>query len=207
MTATGTGLRERKKQKTKDAIESAAMELFARKGYEATTVAEIADAADVAPRTFFAYFPSKEDVVFCRHDGDIADLREHLTARPDGTSAIDAMRAWISEQLSDEKHKTEREALRRRLFEENESLAAHNRLLMREFEEVLAEAVVTDFGGARDDVRTQFVAAATVAVMATLADHYEEHGEPNEPKNVKPVDDALIFLRAGVDALKESDSA
>ena len=206
MAKTSQGLRERKKQQTREAIEAAAMRLFERKGYDGTTVAEIAEAADVAPRTFFAYFPSKEDVAFCSHDRDIADLREYLAGRPEGTSAIDAMRAWISGRLAPESYDKEREALRHRLFEENESLAARNRLLMREFEEVLADAVVTDLGGARDDVRTKFVAAATIAVMASLADHYEEHGEPDS-KSVKPVDDALIFLRGGVAALEESDSS
>jgi len=60
---TVAGLRERKKQKTKVAIQRAALRLFKRQGYEETTVEQIAAAADISESTFFNYFPSKEDVV------------------------------------------------------------------------------------------------------------------------------------------------
>lgn len=58
-----TGLRERKKQKTKEAIHRVAMRLFQKRGYEETTIEQIAAAAEISPSTFFNYFPSKEDVV------------------------------------------------------------------------------------------------------------------------------------------------
>ena len=57
------GLRERKKAKTRAAIQEVALRLFERQGYEATTIEQIAEAAEVSPSTFFRYFGSKEDVV------------------------------------------------------------------------------------------------------------------------------------------------
>ena len=90
------GLRERKKEQTRRAIEDAAFRLFAERGFQATTVADIADAADVAPRTFFAYFPSKEDVLFADFDETFEALAARLRGRPPGESTFDALRDWIT---------------------------------------------------------------------------------------------------------------
>jgi AcrR family transcriptional regulator len=69
-----TGLRERKKQETREAIAAVAMRLFVDRGYDAVTVAEVAAAADVAEKTVFNYFPAKEDLVFSRREPNQAKL-------------------------------------------------------------------------------------------------------------------------------------
>lgn len=85
-----TGLRERKKQKTKEAIHRAAMRLFQKRGYEETTIEQIAAAAEISPSTFFNYFPSKDDVVML----DIYDPMtiKMLKERPKDESLNNAFR-------------------------------------------------------------------------------------------------------------------
>jgi AcrR family transcriptional regulator len=89
------GRRSRKKAQTRRLIEDSALTLFAEQGYEATTVEQISDHADVATATFFRYFPSKSDVVLCQHDGQLPLLQQAILERPATESDLDAVRAAI----------------------------------------------------------------------------------------------------------------
>jgi AcrR family transcriptional regulator len=86
------GLRERKKLRTRRAIAAAALRLFDERGYEETTISDIAAAAEVSPRTFFSYFPSKDDVVFAEMDERLADMRARLAERPAGEAPMATFR-------------------------------------------------------------------------------------------------------------------
>jgi len=89
------GLRARKKAKTRSAIQESALRLFREKGYEATTVDEIAEAAEVSPSTFFRYFPTKEDVVM--YDELDPVIFKAFAEQPAHLSTIAALRATMRE--------------------------------------------------------------------------------------------------------------
>ena len=93
------GLRERKKARTRVAIRQHALRLFREQGYAATTVEQIAEAAEVSPSTFFRYFPTKEDVVL-RDDFDPMAI-ERFEAQPPDLSPIAALRAAMRETFAD----------------------------------------------------------------------------------------------------------
>ena len=76
------GLRARKKDSSRRAIEDAAWELFAEKGYEETSINDIAERADVAPRTFFRYFPTKEAVMYPQFEQLLQSVRDEFHKRP-----------------------------------------------------------------------------------------------------------------------------
>ncbi|MFF7648262.1 TetR/AcrR family transcriptional regulator [Streptomyces sp. NPDC007983] len=86
------GLRERKKQRTRDAISDAAIGLFLECGYHEVSVAQIAEAAEVSKRTLFTYFPTKEDLVVHRMADHEAEAARVVRARPAHTAPLAALR-------------------------------------------------------------------------------------------------------------------
>src|SRR3954454_278602 len=93
MEAPPEGLRERKKRATRDLIAATARRLFAQRGFDAVTVAEVAAAADVSEKTVFNHFATKEDLVFAGGDVRLAPLQAAIAERPPGTSVLDVFRA------------------------------------------------------------------------------------------------------------------
>jgi AcrR family transcriptional regulator len=92
-------LRERKKLATRLAIRRVALDLIAERGFSHVTVEDIAAAADVAPRTFFNYFPSKEAVLFGADPGRVEQLRVRLVHDQPGSSALDVLRTVLADQV------------------------------------------------------------------------------------------------------------
>ena len=92
------GLRERKKAKTRAAIRQHALRLFREQGYDATTVEQIAEAAEVSHTTFFRYFPTKEDVVL--QDNMELIWIDALRAQPPGLPPVEALRASLRDAFA-----------------------------------------------------------------------------------------------------------
>ncbi|MEU9730241.1 TetR family transcriptional regulator [Streptomyces sp. NPDC048002] len=90
-------LRERKKQRTRDALLLAALRLFTTRGYEETTVDDIADAVEVSQRTFFRYFASKEEAAFAVQEMTEAHYVEAVRLRPPGERPMEALRQAVVE--------------------------------------------------------------------------------------------------------------
>src|SRR5919106_2325797 len=154
------GLRERKKQRTREQIVDAAMRLFDERGYHATTITDIAAAAEVAPRTFFTYFPSKEAVVFHNLDRDLDSLASALRHRLPGETAFDALRRWI-DAMFDQWTAEENEALlRKRLCREDEGLANFQGGIFARIQQLLLKAIADDLGEAQETLRPRLRSAA-----------------------------------------------
>ena len=92
---TSPSLRTRRKLSTRRALQQAALSLFAERGYEETTVADIAERAGVGLRTFFVHFPTKEDVLFDGSREDFPDLFQLIVAAPAGLSDLAALEAAL----------------------------------------------------------------------------------------------------------------
>lgn len=95
------GLRERSKARRREAILRAAYELFADHGFEATTIADIAAAAEVSPRTVTLYFPSKLELATSHFDAAADRLATALRERPDGQTTVDALERWLRAEAAD----------------------------------------------------------------------------------------------------------
>ena len=162
--------RERKKLETRAALESAALRLFAAQGYERTTIEEIAAAADVAVRTFFRYFQSKQHVLFGEVAHNVAGrLRMALDSQPHRIDPVTAVGAALA-ALGLEDGEQERQVLARiRLVEQLPELGGTYHLLFQELHEVIADSVAARVGQPRTALYPQLLAAAaTGAVKSAL---------------------------------------
>jgi AcrR family transcriptional regulator len=200
------GLRERKKQRTRQQIIDSAMGLFAERGYHATTIADIAEAADVAPRTFFSYFPSKEAVVFHNVDRDMGSLAEVLRNRLPGENVFDALRRWIDSMFDQWLAEGDEALLRKQLCREDTGLANFEGGTLARIHDLLREAIADDLSEPPDALRPRLVAAAAMAALTSLEGSLEEKAAKQLPgakeEALGVLDEAIVFLRGGIDALQ-----
>src|SRR5262249_54451279 len=201
MAQPATGLRERKKRQTRDALTRAALELFVERGYDETTLAAIADAAGVSTRTIFAYFPSKEDILFSTMQATRDALVLALAERPPGIDALTALRDFI---LSSAHAQTDPAQRLARVGAGDATLPSHKRARISELQEVLSAAIAHDLGVGPDDLRPQVAAASLTAAFEVL--ERQERGLSHEatPEEIAAAIDPIIaFVRAGLGSFPE----
>jgi AcrR family transcriptional regulator len=162
----GAGARERRRQRTRREIADAALSLAAERGYDHVTVDDIAEAADIAPRTFFRYFPSKDDVLFTDHDEKIAQLRAALAERPEGEPMMASVRAAVLSLADVFEHDRELMVLKSQLMDANPDLRARSLQRQNEWQAVIAEAVARRRGvDPERDLPSQVTAGTTLAAL------------------------------------------
>jgi AcrR family transcriptional regulator len=170
--ATEPGLRERKKQQTRQAIADAAKRLFLERGFDQVSVAEVARAADVSEQTVFNYFPTKEDLVYERMSAFEDELLAAVRGRPDGESPLRAFARFILDRsdramAGDGKRRV---AELTRLVSASPSLMARERQLVAGYTDALAALLAEETGASADDIDPRLVAEAMMAFHRSLVE-------------------------------------
>jgi AcrR family transcriptional regulator len=195
------GLRERKKQQTRETIVRTALQLFAERGYDETTLAEVAAAADVSPRTIFSYFDSKEEILFCEAPPSLEEVKAAIEQRPEGTTTVDAIRNLLSAMPPPD----DAAKLRKQVVTSSPSLQLKMRARVAELEPVLVASFAKDLGSGPDDIRAILIAASATAAFSAVHDRLEAEaagGELSHERVLAIVDEVLEFLRGGLERLR-----
>jgi AcrR family transcriptional regulator len=202
------GRRERKKRQTRERIQTAAVELFTAHGYRSTTIAAIADHADVATRTVTLHFPTKEDLLFADDPFAPAALADRLDARS-GT-ALEAVREWMHDTMHAlDRHDADQGrdpgeiwSLRTRratLITEDEDLRGRARASYYELERLIAAAIGKDLGLPPDALAPRLAAYTVVGGLRELYMTHEANHRGIDTDRLLPlVDRVLDFARAGL---------
>jgi AcrR family transcriptional regulator len=163
-------LRERKKQQTREAISGAAWRLFAERGFEGVTVAEVAREADVSEGTVFNYFPTKEDLVYSQMAAFEAELVDAVRTRKTGESVLEAFRRVILERgtaLATPEH-ADFVAKAARMVAASPALQARQREIVDRSTRQLADVIAEDTRPRSDSVEPLVVAHALMGVQQAL---------------------------------------
>lgn len=162
-------LRERKKQRTRQAISDAATELFAERGFEAVTIEEVAAAAEVSKKTVFNYFGSKEDLLFDEAEAAEARLIAAVRDRGEGEPVLDAVRrnarAAVGRMCSGEEPWIEKMA---RIVASSPALQAREAEIFDRMAHRLADVIREETGAHKGDCRPYVVAQALMAVQRSM---------------------------------------
>jgi AcrR family transcriptional regulator len=197
-------LRDRRRTRTRLVIQAEALRLFATKGYEQTTVEDIADAAAISPRTFFRYFPTRADVVLWDEIGPVA--RDIFASQPANQPLAEALRAGHREVIAAlHRHDPERYLARLRLFSTIPELRARAVEYQATGVETIIAAVAPTRGLPADDLALRVTVAAMLQVSFTALGRWQAEGGHRDPADV--FDEAVDALAGELAALPPVRSA
>jgi AcrR family transcriptional regulator len=187
-------LRERKKDRTRRTLQAEAVRLFTQQGFQATTIEEIAAAAEVAPRTFFRYFSSKEEVVFWSEHQPM--LAGHVAARPDHEPAAQALRHGLSDGLATF-YDQDRERLleRSKLACRTPALQPRWRQQQADLAAGMAQILADRLGVHAEDLEVRAIAAAVAAALFVAIEEWQAHDGQEDLRGL--IDRALGSVLAG----------
>ena len=168
--AAPTGLRERKKVQTRQLIIETAHRLFAERGFDTVTVAEVARAADVSEGTVFNYFPVKEDLFYGGMEVFEQTLVEAIRHRAPGQSALDAFRRVVVDGTGVlvEKPRAELIAAAARVVSDSPALQAREREIVARYTQALAELLAEQTDASPGDVEPLAMATALMGVQRAM---------------------------------------
>jgi AcrR family transcriptional regulator len=196
-------LRDRKKERTRHELMAAAVRLFAERGFEATTVDDIAAAADVSPRTFFRYFPSKVDALFADIEERQVRMQRALDERPEGEPLLETVRRVVLEFAGEFFADPDLFATRVRLMLEHPALLAHGLERMARLEEQIAAAVARELRAPETDIRPRLVGAAAIAAVRATSATWAARAGRGDPREL--VNQAFDLIEGGLLQLSEPD--
>jgi AcrR family transcriptional regulator len=203
--SSGVGLRQRKNARTREAIERAALELALEQGFDRTTVDQIAERADVSPRTVFVRYPTKEAIVFGDPEASAAGFRAWLARfeewldDSDG-DLIDRLVDYVRVSTQAASAQSELEQLRRRALVADPDLRRRLRGLLDSAEQAIAARLAEQLGLPPDDAGPKVFAAAVVGLLLAMATEaaVDTGGSPGGSER------GLSFVRAGLEVLRAS---
>jgi AcrR family transcriptional regulator len=194
---TTTGLRERKKQRTRATLAREALRLYTEQGFAETTIEQVAAAADVSPRTFFRYFATKEDAVLSDHEARLAAVRDAFAVR-DGAEPISApvRRALLGmlQQVTGDRA----EGLARAVLVTTEpSVAARSLELQGVYEDEIARAIAERLAvDPETDPRPRVVAGAALGALRAAMGAWVRSGGEADPRGL--IEGGLRLLETGI---------